>query len=477
MSLCTVSGPRKGRAILGAVASLLVVIPAAAQYPGQVSKDQKDTPELRSIAVLEWEGDLGKPKASRLVPVAVLDGGQLQDGGIYLARPEPLAVVPQVEYQLEEDGKPTGLFDIQNAGQQQGSWVGFGSWKPMPVPHRPSAKELARVDVDDTQSDEPVLHRKRHADDAPAKGPGDSSKSGGDSGQGAPSDPDRPTLHKKSSGEDQSSNTGGTSGQGDAASSAPSDPDRPVLKKPAKRSSAPAAEEGSVESVPDDTDPNRPRLKRGKASSDSIDVAPTLMGFPQDLQQAVAVSDAKNRPAHPWDYAWANADDEAKMKASLEEMARDALGLKAHPAPAKAKRASTTRKTAPPAAPPPPAPLEDERYRVFELAYGSGATLVLSAHTDGPPAQQKFVTIVAQPDLYGNALVLLKNVTDGGHLDEKPRMRLVDAVDALADNRGELLFELRGTTQRQFALYRVLRGQAEQLFVTGGGQFGAATSE
>jgi hypothetical protein len=232
-----------------------------------------------------------------------------------------------------------------------------------------------------------------------------------------------------------------------------------------------------VESVPDDTDPNRPRLKRGKASSDSIDVAPTLMGFPQDLQQAVAVSDAKNRPAHPWDYAWANADDEAKMKASLEEMARDALGLKAHPAPAKAKRASTTRKTAPPAAPPPPAPLEDERYRVFELAYGSGATLVLSAHTDGPPAQQKFVTIVAQPDLYGNALVLLKNVTDGGHLDEKPRMRLVDAVDALADNRGELLFELRGTTQRQFALYRVLRGQAEQLFVTGGGQFGAATSE
>jgi hypothetical protein len=465
---------------LGAVASLLVVIPAAAQYPGQVSKDQKDTPELRSIAVLEWEGDLGKPKASRLVPVAVLDGGQLQDGGIYLARPEPLAVVPQVEYQLEEDGKPTGLFDIRNAGQQQGSWVGFGAWKPIPVPHRPSAKELARVDVDDTQSDEPVLHRKHQTDDAPAKGAGDGSKSGGDSGQQAPSDPDRPTLHKKSSGEDQSTDTGGSSGQGDAASTAPSDPDRPVLKKPVKKA-APAAEEGSVESVPDDTDPNRPRLKRGKASSDSIDVAPTLMGFPQDLQQVVAVSDARNRPAHPWDYAWANADDEAKMKASLEEVARDALGLKAPPAPAKAKRASTsTRKTAPPAPPPPPPPpptLEDERYRVFELAYGSGATLVLSAHTDGPPAQQKFVTIVAQPDLYGNALVLLKNVTDGGHLDEKPRMRLVDAVDALADNRGELLFELRGTTQRQFALYRVLRGQAEQLFVTGGGQFGSATSE
>ena len=70
--------------------------------------------------------------------------------------------------------------------------------------------------------------------------------------------------------------------------------------------------------------------------------------------------------------------------------------------------------------------------------------------------------------------MLLKNVTDGAHLDETPRMRLVDAVDALADNRGELLFELRGATQRQFALYRILRGQAEKLFVTGGAEFATA---
>ena len=66
-------------------------------------------------------------------------------------------------------------------------------------------------------------------------------------------------------------------------------------------------------------------------------------------------------------------------------------------------------------------------------------------------------------------LVLLKNVTDAAHLDDKPRMRLVDAVDAIADNRGELLFELRGATQRQFVLYRVLRGQADRLFISGPG--------
>ena len=66
------------------------------------------------------------------MPVAVLDGGELQDGSVYLARPEPLALVPEVEYELEQDGKPVGLFDIKNAGQQDGGWVGFGAWKPLP---------------------------------------------------------------------------------------------------------------------------------------------------------------------------------------------------------------------------------------------------------------------------------------------------------------------------------------------------------
>ena len=133
------------------------------------------------------------------MPVAVLDGGELQDGSVYLARPEPLALVPEVEYELEQDGKPVGLFDIKNAGQQDGGWVGFGAWKPLPsAKPNASTKDLAHVhldDADDAQSDEPVLHRKHHADDAPAK----SGCNGGDAAtQSEPSDPDRPgLLHKK----------------------------------------------------------------------------------------------------------------------------------------------------------------------------------------------------------------------------------------------------------------------------------------
>ncbi len=46
-------------------------------------------------------------------------------------------------------------------------------------------------------------------------------------------------------------------------------------------------------------DPDRPRLMRGKSTGSGPDVLPSLMGLPPDMHQAVAVSDAKNRPEHP----------------------------------------------------------------------------------------------------------------------------------------------------------------------------------
>jgi hypothetical protein len=450
-----------------------------AQYPGRVAKNTKAIPDLRAIGVLEWTGDAGKPKASRLVPVAVLAGGELQDGSVYLARPAPMAVAGEVEYILLENGEPFGLYDIKNAGQEQGSWVGYGAWKPMPATKpKPSMQEVARSRPTDDDSDRPTLHRKKHGEE----GAGGGSQGTGSSEPAAPADPDRPTLHRNGSGADTGTPAAAdpaqptlhrksTDGSGGGASAPSADPDRPTLKKGKRK--PPPEEMGNVESLPGVTDPDRPSLKRGKANVDALAVLPSLMGLPAEMQQAVAVSDAKDRPVHPYSFSWASPADEAKMKSALEEMARDALGLKPPPPPpARAPKRTTSRKTAKPAPPPPPIPLEDEQYRVFELAYGAGATMVLSAHTSGPFAKMKFVTLVAQPDLYGNVLVLLKNVTDGAHLDEKPRMRLIDAVDAFADNRGELLFELRGESQRQFALYRVLRGQADRLFLGGGGSYG-----
>ncbi len=485
--------------VVTAVLAAAIGVPVAvwAQYPGQVSKKSKDAPTLRAVAVLEWTGEAGKPKACRIVPVTVYDGAQLQDAGIYLARPQPLALSGEVEYQLKENGKTIGLFDIENAGQEQGSWVGYGKWKAMPVP-KPVNAAPQKVDVEDEGSDKPVLHRKKKANDSAGKTSGSGSGSTTSSSQPADDDPDRPKLHKKSSDDSSASTKPSEAPAADpdrpklqkktddsktAGKSSP-DPDRPTLQKPRTQNSGsvPAGTLGDVESVANSGDPDRPRLQRGKSSGNGLAVVPTLMGLPPDMQQAVAVSDARNTPDHPWTYSWANPEDESKMKAEVEDIARQALGLTTPPpasvsAPKRTGTAAHTRTAKTKTEPPPPVPLEDEQFRVFELAYGSGATMVLSAHTTGPAASQKFVTIVAQPDLYGHVRVLLKSVTDMAHLDETPRMRLVDAVDALADNRGELLFELRGDGSRQFALYRIYRGTAEKLFVSSGGVYGTMSSE
>ena len=465
---------------LFASAAFVFVLAAHAQYPGQIAKPETEAPDLRAVAVFEWTGDEAHPKAARLVPVCIYDGQDLNDASIYLTHPEPLALESDVEYQLQQDGSPVGLFDIDTSAREQGGWVGYGKWRPLPKAKAAPA-QVAKIDAeDDSQSDVPILHRKHHADDSGG------ASSGSSSGGPAP-DPDRPTLHK-------GGDTSSTSAGGDS-NAPPSDPDRPVLRRtddssatgdgagngsangsgddsgrPKLKKKSKDDDVGYVEDVASAGDPNRPHLSYGKFAGYGAPVVPTLFGLPGDMKQTVAVSDATDQPEHTWNYIWANPGDEDKMQSAMEDAARTALGLNPTPAPKHTPRTAATQraaKAAKPTSAPAPAPLLVEKFRVFELAYGSGATMVLSAHTADAGANEKFVTLIAQPDLYGGVNVLVKNVTDGAHLDDTPRMRLVDAVEAEKDNRGELLFELRGATERQFALYRVLRGDATRIFVSG----------
>jgi hypothetical protein len=445
-----------------------------------------------------------------------------------------------VEYELQTAGKPIGIFDVFGAGEDNGSWRGFGAWKPL------TAAEVAKAagaynqssltaPVDVPEDDHPVLKRKYPKGTDTDEGSAGSASGSGSSGgtdstakktSSEPADPDRPTMKRKSSDDTSASGTkadadpdrptlkrkssddsSASAGSGSSGAKAEVDPDRPTIRR-SRKSSDDGTGAGTAE-----PDPDRPRLKRGKPA-DIVAETPKLMGFPPSMQQSVAVSDSRNRSEHPWKYTWANPDDELKMKAALEAMARTALGLDAPPASIRPlSKATPARKPAKVSQPTEPVALANEEFRVFELAYGASATMVLTASTPDPtskpvatdnnaaekpkdnrpvikygksspkgtldaqtaatpsagkakPALQKFVTLIAQPDLYGGVLVLYKNVTDSAHLDQRPRMRLIDAVDAMGDNRGELLFELRGDGQRQFAMYRVLRGSAEQLFAT-----------
>jgi len=273
-----------------------------------------------------------------------------------------------------------------------------------------------------------------------------------------------------------SSTTDSTASTGTASTSA-NDPDRPTLKRHSAED-AKKARSNDLSTVSGtgslNDDPDRPNLHHGKPTGAMTeDELPKLLGLPPDLHQMVAVSDAANRDPHEFALSFDDATQRAAVLQKLQGMARVQLAAYkgfTTPAPAVKKitttTATTSRRTAKPAAPPQMA-LLDEELKAYTLSYGGAATYVYTAHTAGTGAALRYVTIVVQADGLGELKPAIQSVTDAAHLDNTPRMRFVDVVDAEASNRASLLFELRGQSSRQFGLYRVIASHSEQIFLTG----------
>ena len=408
-------------------------------------------------------------------------------------------------------------------------WFGYGSFKAPAAPkplvaagtrrggggHRAENRSIAPVDDDPNR---PHLIRKpgSEGDDASADAGKDGSSTGGSSGSSgdqnqrtaADDDPDRPHLTRKTdssgtagsgSGSASGSTSGSTSDSGQSSAGTDSggqtagtgsvpadDPDRPTLKKRTPDQAKQARGESQQSSVSGETtslndDPNRPTLHRGVPTHALTEVdLPKLKGVPENLHQMVAVSDAKMREPHDFARPWQDDTERATVLASMQTLAQSVLasyGAKAaaaSPSAAKSGTAtgtktgtrSTVRKKVAPATSA-VAPLLDEELKGYTLSYGGADTFVYMAHTAGDGDALRYVTVVAQKDSMGTLKPAIQSVTDAAHLDRTPWMRLVDVVDAEASNRASLLFELRGQTARQFALYRVIAARADQTFVTG----------
>src|ERR1700738_1297560 len=181
---------------------LALAAPAYAQYPGHVENAKKKAPTVRAIAVLEWTGDMGKPSASRIIPISVFDGEQYQPGGLYLAKPEPLALEPGTEYVLQDAGIARGLFDINTAQDVDGYWFGYGAWKPLgPPPKKAKPKQGRNMPQVVTDAGNGRPHFKGRDSSGSSTSTTDSS-----SGSTSPpassnpppaGDPDRPTLRRR----------------------------------------------------------------------------------------------------------------------------------------------------------------------------------------------------------------------------------------------------------------------------------------
>jgi hypothetical protein len=438
------------------------------------------------VGVYEWTGDLAKPTASRLIPVSLFINHRLQDAGVYMARPVPLSLLTGNLYELEKSGKPVGTLELayarhlianQNAATTfDDGWFGYGKFAPPAAPKKSNLQASAtpiRLDGSNEEDDDKPHFSTRSA--IPGTGGSAVPKPGSPTASSSPSDdPDRPTMKKRGD-------------SGSASDTVPGDDsDRPTLRKRSGKDK-PMGDEGRVERAGSGlNDPDRPTIHRGKpVGAMSEEDIPKLVGLPaeKELHQTVAVSDATDRPTHDFERGWEGDDERTQVLTRMQAEARAQLAAygTAHAAAAPPSATaplkklpqdthrvnSKMRRSTAPETPPSPVTLQDEQLRGFELSYNGTPTFVYTAHTDGIGAARRDVTLVAQMNPKGDPEYAIKSVTDEGHLDQTPRMRLVDAVDADASNRASLLFELKAQNTRQFALYRVIGARAEQIFTTG----------
>ena len=452
-------------------------------------RDKKAKRGPRAIAVVEFLPGGG----TRLVPIALWIDGHFYDASLYGANPEPMALQPETLYQALAYGEPAGWFTVTTPRDVNGNWVAEGQWKPeTPVEARiaqQAAKQpKSKPKGQDVLSDDPgrpVLRRPGASDTA--------STSGGQSSAPA----------STSSGNSTPSGSGSSTANSNAPPKSDDDPDRPTLKAPPPSSpstpsnskptlgdntqqaktQAPASNTPPAAS-PDEDDPNRPVLRRGKpaaqpaptdtANSDASvgktaspvavggATAPGTSAKPTQAPRAyAAISDAGNYETRSLLYGMA-ASERQSLGEPMSRMAMDEVRKYAgkHNGPAVPKTAAIT----------------DYDLRGFDLDYSNSPTLVLSAKLAVAPAKgtprgefDYFVTVVAKVDLNGTPQKIFSVVSDTNHLDAYPRMQIIDAVDADANGRGDLLFRQYSDTGISYALYRVFPYQMEKIFEGGAG--------
>lgn len=492
------------------VVASLSVIGLSASLPGlgQMHKVAKPEDVVRAVGVYEWIGDRNKPTATRLIPVTLYIDGSFQDAGLYLSRPIPFALDIGTVYEVNEAGVPGGSVELISArrlkpvGESESfdiGWVGYGKFAPPVVKKTVVLKQMKPTatitsDKPDKDPDRPSFSRRSdHTEAAPDTK--SSPASAGSTSATPPDDPDRPHLSKKPDTADPAA--AAADGKPDpadpsdpsldkttqASSKSPADPDRPTLRKRSPEEAKKARKEAEQSSAVGlatslNDDPNRPTLRRGRGQQELVEAdIPMIKGVPKDLHQAVAVSDASSRPVHDFSRPWSDDGERASVLGKMQVLARAQLAaygvIAAKSAPIQVRASASSRPNSKlrhaitPESAHTQEPLLDEQLSGYTLSYGGTATYVYMAHTDREGIALRYVTVVAQRNTFGELQPAIQSVTDAAHLDRTPWMRLVDVVDAEASNRASLLFELRGQTSRQFALYRVIATRSEQTFLTG----------
>jgi hypothetical protein len=391
--------------------------------PGQASRRGTVDKGPRALGLIELAAN-GK---AHLLPITIMYDGKFYDAGAYKAAPVPMALESGTVYEAVKSGVSQGLFTVAGAAHVGPNWVGEGTWKSAEQLAAAAAKrEVVQAKPTEPESDRPPVLRR--------------------SGSEKPTPPE-------------------------TAKPAPA----PASSAPTAVPAAPAAT-----APPEQEDPNRPVLKRGKPSAEAQPPAksvasstvPTASAKPANpaaksgsIQLIPAISDAGG--PEPSSYAFSTKpEEEQQFRKEILALATDEVRARDRQLAAETIAASVPTRTARTTIARQQPTFENTQLRIFDLSSSNEPVLVLttSARLQQRPEREYFITLVAREDLNGDLHNAFSSVTDSQHLDVVPSMELIDAVDADGDGRGELLFRQTSDAGRAFSIYRVIGDQLYPLF-------------
>jgi hypothetical protein len=462
----------------GAVAAALAVALLAPIAPAQRNAKVPQGP--RAVGVVVWRSDgttssgKAKPLTPFLVPVTFYYQRRFFDAGLYKATPRPMALDSDTIYETQRTGEPVGLFTVDAAVRTDGTWIANGRYKDTTVPEAPKKKKYdASKDSDEgppklrypkASDNKPAAEQKPTADNdssAASSAPADSKSSGSSSGSGSGDEGGGPPRLKRAGTPETKTDS--------AAHPSPKEGERLGHPQTAAAPEGKGAE--ATTSKPAETKPP------------AAPAAPAKAG-----EFLVAVSDAKSPLPRDFAFRWSPEEQQRLTREmrglAAEEIARYAeqrYGYKPS-APAAAPRGAKT------AAPTVSDALDDFSVRAFDLDTDNYPELVVSASrklpvtiASGVPASVEtfYVTFAVRVELNPNGSDKLTRMltynTDDRHLDQFPRMELLDAVDADGGGVGDLLFRttgLRWNPQEPstwgFRLYRPGPDKLEKVFDSAG---------
>jgi len=429
--------------------------------PAQVTRREKTSPGPRAIGLLQIP-----PKGkAHLIPIAILVDGQFFDASAYKAAPVPFALYSDTVYEGFRDGVSQGLFTV--AGALQGpdnSWLGEGTWRTEDEVAAAAAKKKKVSSIPRGMGDDDGRpHLKRAPGSESTTSDSSASKTTPTPAPAAP--PPGPT-----------------------STSAGTTPAPMPAPAPAPTASTTAA---NPNVDPDDADPNRPALKRGKQDSKPEIITPTpvsvslskpkpgatsatdksALSAAAQIQVFPAISDAHTVESHTYEFI-AKQDELDLFRKKMLDLAKIEVQAKLKPSPAQstnvpepAPRKVTTKTSATHSN----IDFKNVQLRVFDLNSSNEPVLILTTIAAAPgtsksPTQTLYLTLVAREDLYGDLHKAFSNITDDAHLDVIPRLELIDAVDADGDGQGELLFQQHYAAGSTYLIDRVIGQQLYPLF-------------